>query len=112
MPEKGQEGKRWEIQFAGRPGQFLSADGKSKIHVAKWLPEKEPVAVLQMVHGMQEYIERYEPFARYLAGQGFAVIGHDHIGHGASVPDESRWGIMEGKHPSDIMWRTCIGTIV
>lgn len=84
-------------------GQFLSADGKSKIHVAKWLPEKEPVAVLQMVHGMQEYIERYEPFARYLAGQGFAVIGHDHIGHGASVPDESRWGIMEGKHPSDIM---------
>lgn len=72
-------------------GQFLSADGKSKIHVAKWLPEKEPVAVLQMVHGMQEYIERYEPFARYLAGQGFAVIGHDHIGHGASVPDESRW---------------------
>ena len=84
--------------------EFLSADGRSKIHVAKWLPESgEPVAVLQMIHGMVEYIERYEPFAEYLTEKGFAVIGHDHIGHGASVPDPSRWGIMEGKHPSDTM---------
>lgn len=83
---------------------FLSADGKSRIHVAAWLPETDrPVAVLQLVHGMVEYIERYEPFAQYLTTQGFLVTGHDHIGHGASVDNPSRWGIMEGDHPSDIM---------
>lgn len=84
--------------------QFLSADGKTQIHVASWLPEnRKPAAVLQLVHGMVEYIERYEPFANYLTTQGIAVVGHDHIGHGASVKDSSRWGIMDGKHPSDIM---------
>lgn len=84
--------------------QFLSADKVSKIHVATWLPENgKPAAVLQLVHGMVEYIERYEPFAEYLTKQGFAVTGHDHIGHGRSVENESQWGIMRGKHPSDYM---------
>ena len=84
--------------------QFLSADGESQIHVVTWKPEQgQPKAVLQMIHGMVEYIERYEPFAAYLTEQGFVVVGHDHIGHGASVSDPSQWGIMKGKHPSDTM---------
>ncbi len=83
---------------------FLSADGVSKIHVVTWTPDQgEPVAVLQLIHGMVEYIERYEPFARYLTDQGFAVVGHDHIGHGSSVSDSSQWGVMQGRHPSDVM---------
>ncbi len=83
--------------------QFDSANGVNKIHGVKWLPEKEPVAVLQLVHGMVEYIERYRPFAEYLNSQGFVVVGHDHIGHGASVSSEEEFGIMHAKHPSDIM---------
>ncbi len=82
---------------------FQSADGVSTIHCVKWLPEKEPKAVLQIVHGMVEYIERYEPFARYLTGQGFVVVGHDHIGHGESVSDPSELGVVHVKHPSDVM---------
>ena len=83
--------------------KFDSADGVSKIHCVKWTPEGEPVAVLQIVHGMVEYIERYSPFAEYLNRQGFVVVGHDHIGHGESVANEDEWGIMHAKHPSDIM---------
>lgn len=83
--------------------KFDSADGVSKIHCVKWTPEGEPVAVLQIVHGMVEYIERYRPFAEYLNRQGFVVVGHDHIGHGESVANEDEWGIMHAKHPSDIM---------
>jgi len=66
---------------------FPSADGKTAIHAVEWLPESEIVAVLQIVHGVSEYILRYEPFAEYLAQRGFVVIGHDHLGHGDSVAE-------------------------
>ena len=38
-------------------------------------------------HGVAEYILRYEPLAAYLTARGFAVVGHDHLGHGASVAE-------------------------
>ncbi len=82
---------------------FNSNDGHSVIHCRKWLPEGEPVAVVQLVHGMVEYIERYDEFARFLAARGYVVVGHDHIGHGHSVASEDELGVMTGKHPSDHM---------
>lgn len=82
---------------------FLSADHESEIHAVKWIPDCEPCAVLQIVHGMQEYTERYEEFAGFLCSCGFAVCGHDHIGHGHSVKVLSQLGVMKGRHPSDIM---------
>ena len=44
---------------------FLSRDGKTKIHAVKWIPEGKPVCILQIVHGMAEYIERYERLPPY-----------------------------------------------
>lgn len=49
-----------------------------------------PRAVVQIVHGMSEHIRRYDDFARFLVGHGFAVCGDDHIGHGASASAERR----------------------
>lgn len=66
---------------------FLSADGVTQLHTVLWLPEGEVRAVLQLVHGVSEYILRYEPLAEFLAGHGFAVVGHDHLGHGLSVAE-------------------------
>lgn len=83
--------------------QFASADGVTQIHGVKWTPEGQPVTVLQIVHGMVEYIERYRSFAEFLNSKGFVVVGHDHIGHGESVSSPEEWGIMHAKHPSDIM---------
>lgn len=68
---------------------FLSADGKTPIHAVEWLPEGQARAVLQISHGVSEYILRYEPFAEYLTARGFAVVGHDHLGHGQSVAEGS-----------------------
>ena len=42
---------------------YLSADGKTKIHACRWIPDEPPRAILQIAHGMVEYIDRYEPFA-------------------------------------------------
>lgn len=64
---------------------FLSADGKTPIHAVVWEPETAPVGVVQVSHGVAEHIGRYEPLARFLTENGFAVAGHDHLGHGASI---------------------------
>ena len=62
---------------------FLSKNGKTQIHAVRWLPDTaEYRAVLQITHGMIEYIDRYDAFASYLASLGFLVVGHDHLGHG------------------------------
>lgn len=82
---------------------FVSKDGHSVIHCRKWLPDREPVAVLQLVHGMVEYIERYNEFATFLASKGYVVVGHDHIGHGQSVTKDEELGIMTGVHPANDM---------
>ena len=69
---------------------FLSANQKTPIHAVEWLPEGEVRAVLQISHGVSEYILRYEPFAEYLTARGFAVVGHDHLGHGNSMTPNSK----------------------
>ena len=66
---------------------FPSADGRTAIHAAEWLPETAPRAVLVLSHGVSEHILRYEPFAAFLTERGFAVCGHDHLGHGTSVAE-------------------------
>ena len=66
---------------------FLSSDGKTRLHAMQWLPEGTPRAVLQISHGVAEHIGRYDGFARYLNEQGIAVVGHDHLGHGGSLPE-------------------------
>lgn len=82
---------------------FLSKNGKTMIHGVKWVPETgEYRAILQITHGMVEYIERYRPFAEYLAERGFLVVGHDHLGHGESVNSEEEWGYF-GENPSDTL---------
>ena len=64
---------------------FLSSDAKTSIHGELWLPEGPVRAVVQIAHGVSEYILRYEPLAAYLTERGIAVVGNDHLGHGSSV---------------------------
>lgn len=83
---------------------FLSNDGKTAVHAIKWMPDSgEYHAILQITHGMVEYIERYAPFAEFLTTKGYMVVGHDHIGHGKSINAKEDWGFFcEGK-PSDVV---------
>ena len=65
---------------------FLSTDGSTALHGVLWEPtEVSPVAVLQIAHGVAEYIDRYDDFARFMNSHGVVVVGHDHLGHGRSV---------------------------
>ena len=71
---------------------FSSTDGRTQIHAIEWVPENEVKVILQIAHGMVEYIDRYHEFARYLADRGVCVVGHDHLGHGKSVCREDEYG--------------------
>lgn len=64
---------------------FPSVDGKTALHAVEWTPETAPRAVVLVSHGVAEYLLRYRPLAEFLTNRGFAVAGHDHLGHGASV---------------------------
>ena len=69
---------------------FLSADKKTRVAGFLYAPEA-PRAVIQISHGMCEYIERYEPMIAVLCAAGYAVCGNDHLGHG-STGDPKDWG--------------------
>ena len=55
-------------------------------------------AVVQISHGMCEHIDRYLPFFRFLAREGFVICGHDHLGHGKSCQDPSRLGFISSEN--------------
>ena len=78
--------------------RFLSADGKTQVAGYYYAPET-PKAIIQISHGMCEYVERYEPMIDVLCGAGYAVCGNDHLGHGKSVQDEALLGMVDyGDH--------------
>lgn len=65
--------------------RYPAANGKDTITAQIWYDDDEkPRCVLQIVHGMCEYMGRYEDFAGFMAKNGVVVCGHDIVGHGKS----------------------------
>ncbi|MCL2783369.1 MAG: lysophospholipase, partial [Propionibacteriaceae bacterium] len=78
-------------------GRYEIGGDAASICVKTWAPtdassDRPPVAVLQLNHGMVEYIDRYDAFARAVAAQGWLVVGMDFLGHGDSVVNAGQLG--------------------
>ena len=75
---------------------YPSGDKKTQIRALRWVPDEgvPAVGVLQIIHGMQEFIDRYDDFAVFMAAHGFIVTGCDLPGHGGSIRggDENYFG--------------------
>ncbi len=71
---------------------FPSADGTHQVAWTLWEPDGPVRGVVQLVHGVAEYIDRYHDFACFLTEQGFAVAGDDHLGHGRTAGNEPELG--------------------
>ncbi|MBQ8321192.1 MAG: lysophospholipase [Clostridia bacterium] len=70
---------------------FPSSDGKNTVYAVKFEPKDVPVkAVVQVSHGMIDYIDRYAPLAEYLTKEGYVIAGNEHLGHGrtAKTPED------------------------
>ncbi len=71
---------------------FNSSTGKNKIHARMCVPDTEPRAIAQIIHGIAEYIDRYDEFMSFLADNGIIAVGTDHLGHGKSIESEEQTG--------------------
>lgn len=70
---------------------FKSSQGESKRFGIIWRCDKniDIKAILQISHGMCEYINRYEELAEYMTKKGIVICGNDHEGHGKSSKKEN-----------------------
>lgn len=78
----------------------FTSSTKEEIHARIWKNNniKEYRGVIQLVHGMQEHIGRYDEFAQVLANNGYIVVGHDHLGHGDTAKSEDDFGYFAKKN--------------
>ena len=81
---------------------FQSSTGRTSIHALKCVPDGKPRAVVQIAHGIAEHIDRYRPFMKFLADNGFVAAGNDHLGHGKSIRVPKEQGFFAEK---DGWWR-------
>lgn len=78
---------------------FRSSDGKNNIHAELYIPRGTKVkGVVQIAHGMMDYIGRYALLADALTASGFALCGNDHLGHGDSVSTAEDYGFFASKN--------------
>lgn len=75
-----------------------STNGYNQTAYYIYSPKKPTKAVVQISHGMNEYIERYENFIEFLCSNGIAVIGNDHLGHGDTVFDKDDYGYFSSEN--------------
>ncbi len=65
-----------------------SSDGIHTLYGKVFVPDGQVQGIVQIVHGMVEHIDRYEPLMTALANAGYVAFGHNHIGHKHSSPDD------------------------
>lgn len=79
-----------------RTDHYFDSCGAGQIHYCKWSPEGEIRGIVQIVHGIAEFVERYDDFANFLNSQGYLVVAEDHMGHGQSIGEDGVQGYFQG----------------
>ena len=74
---------------------FIADDGK-RIVCSVWDNVKKPIGVVQIIHGMDEDVQRYDSFARFLNKNRYIVFGDDHRGHGRTAGTIKKIGKTDG----------------
>ena len=72
----------------------MSSDGVHSLAGRVYVPDGEIKGLFQVVHGMEEHIERYDSFMREMANDGYIVFGYDHLGHGKTCGDKIDLGFI------------------
>ncbi len=84
--------------------KYPSSDGIHTIHAEIYSPKGiAPKGIVEIAHGMVDYVERYRPLAEFLTKEGYILAGNDHLGHGKSVNDESELGYFAKKGGVDFV---------
>lgn len=75
----------------------ISIPSTDNIHTLQgkiFIPEGEVKGIFQIVHGMTEYIDRYDHLMAFLSKNGYVCFGFDNLGHGKTAKNESELGFI------------------
>jgi alpha-beta hydrolase superfamily lysophospholipase len=78
----------------------LDSPSGARLNLYSTIPAN-PVAAIQINHGLAEHAARYARFANVLHTHGFATYAHDHRGHGATKADNAPLGSFGATHAAD-----------
>lgn len=90
------------MKFEIKDKKILSSDQKNTLSGIIYIPDGDIRGIFHLVHGMTEYIGRYEPLLSSLASAGYLCCGFDNLGHGNTAREEdlgfiaskNGWGYM------------------
>lgn len=85
------------MAFHKYTGTYKSSNGINRIQYYIYEPECEITGIIQISHGMCEYVGMYEELICYLCDHGFLVCGNDHLGHGDSASSSREYGYFAKK---------------
>ena len=74
----------------------VTTGNKNTFLATIYKPQNDPIAVVQILHGMAEHQGRYKEFINFLISNDIAVFIHDHLGHGDRIKVESDKGYFGG----------------
>lgn len=74
----------------------IKFDDQTNLETYIWAPDEENSikGVIQIVHGMAEYMPRYDEFASFLVQNGYIVVGCDLYAHGKTCPNLDELGVV------------------
>lgn len=75
----------------------FAVSGTDNIHtlIGKiYVPDGDIKGLFHIVHGMTEYIDRYDHLMTALADAGYVAFGFDNLGHGKTAKDDSELGFI------------------
>ena len=78
--------------------EVLSSDKKHMLKGVVYIPEGQPKGLFHVVHGMTEYIDRYEYFMTNMAKAGYVCFGYDNLGHGFTAQADGLYGYFAKKN--------------
>ncbi len=77
---------------------FPSKDGVHTVYAELYTPKTRSCkGVIQLAHGMIDYVARYEKLADYLTGEGYIFAGNHHLGHGKTAGKSDDLGFFADK---------------
>ena len=73
-----------------------SSGGKRDVAYYVYVPDGAVRGIVQISHGMCDYVENYALLAERLTAAGLVVCGNDHLGHGNTAEDARDLGYFAG----------------
>lgn len=93
------------MSFSIKEFKVLSSDGIHMLAGVVYAPQGEARGFLHVVHGMTEYIGRYDRFMKDMASAGYICFGYDNLGHGMTVKDKSELGYIARSRGWELLCR-------